>query len=272
MNILFWNMQGKNLDECLIEMITENNCDLIILAEYPYPVNQLCNRLNLYVKGNYVGIPVFNDCKRITSLIKNKYKTENLVSQSRYQIIKIQTSYYQLLVAMIHNISKLYSTSEEQKENLRQLHYDLLQEEKKHKTRNVLIVGDLNVNPFEEACIAANTIHGIPYRNELNRNGRKIQGRIYREFYNPMWKFLGARNAPFGTCFYDRSSMVNYFWNIFDQFLVRPELVEALDEDSLTIITKTSTRNLLNENARPNNRLYSDHLPIFVRIKEENIK
>lgn len=40
----------------------------------------------------------------------------------------------------------------------------------KNQTRNVLAMGDLNVNPFEETCIAANTIHAIPYVEELSKH------------------------------------------------------------------------------------------------------
>nr|WP_024838079.1 hypothetical protein [Clostridium sp. 12(A)] len=117
----------------------------------------------------------------------------------------------------------MHASEEEQKENLKHLHFDLIKKEEEHSTKNILIMGDLNVNPFEQACIAANTIHAIPYSSELKKDGREVQGRIYKEFYNPMWKFLGRKEAPFGTYFYNSSTIVNYFWNIFDQFLVRAE-------------------------------------------------
>lgn len=272
MNILFWNMNGKSLDECLKEIAVENNCDFIILAEYPGDIHFICKYLNMYIQDEYCVVPNNGGCNRIKAMIKSSYKTESISEQGRYQIIRIQTVYYQLIVAMMHNISKHQSTDREQEEKLREMNNDILQNENIHKTRNVLIVGDLNMNPFEEACVAANTIHGIPFKEELKKEGRKVRGHIYREFYNPMWKFLGREKTPFGTCFYNRSELVNYFWNIFDQFLIRPELLEALDEDSLHIITNTSKRTLLKEDGKPDNKHYSDHLPIFVRIEEGEIK
>lgn len=276
MNILFWNVQEKCLDECLIELIIENQCDLIVLAEYPENMDDVCARLNLKVKEKYIEVPKFggcdfNGCDKIKAMIRGQYKVETINEQTRYKIILIQTTYYKLIVAMVHNISKRQPVEREQEENLRQLHYEILQNEEKHNTRNVLVIGDFNVNPFEEACVAANTIHGIPYKSEIKNEGRKIQGRIYREFYNPMWKFLGRREAPFGTYFYNNSAIVNYYWHIFDQCLIRPELIEAFDENSLKIITGTSTRNLLKSNGKPDSRLYSDHLPIFVQIEEGKI-
>lgn len=272
MNVLFWNMQGKILDECLLEIILENNCDFIVLAEYPGNVEAVCNCLNTRGNKDFSAVPNMGGCDKIKAMINSVYRVESILEQSRYQIVKIKTSYYQLIVAMMHNISKLYASEEEQSENLRQMNYDILEKEKEHQTRNVLIVGDLNVNPFEKSCVAANTVHGIPYKEELRQEGRKVQGRIYREFYNPMWKFLGRKESPFGTCFYNQSALINYFWNIFDQFLVRPELADALDEESLSIITKTATKSLVDKNGKPDSRLYSDHLPVFVRIVEGKIR
>lgn len=82
---------------------------------------------------------------------------------------------------------------------------------------------------------------------------------------------MGTREAPFGTYFYNSSKIVNYFWNIFDQFLVRPQLVRALDEESLEIVTQTKSFRFMNDKGKPEQKLYSDHLPIFVKLKEELI-
>lgn len=271
MNILFWNVNKKALDECLLEIIIEKNCDLIGLAEYPKDIQSLCNKVNLYSREEYKVVTNYGGCQKIKALIKEEYNVESLSEQSRYHIALIQTTAFKLIIAMIHNISKVHPTLEEQKENLRQFHYDIERIEFENQTRNVLVMGDLNVNPFEETCIAANTIHAIPYVEELNKDGRQIQERMYREFYNPMWKFLGRVEPPYGTCFYNNSKIINYFWNIFDQFLIRPELLDALDNNSLEIITTVGERSLLKENYKPNRQKYSDHLPIYVRLKGEKI-
>lgn len=271
MNILFWNVYQKALDECLLNIIIEKNCDLISLAEYPNEIESLCSKLNLYSREGYKVVPNYGGCQKIKALIKKEYHVESLLEQSRYHIALIQTAAFKLVIAMMHNASKLHATMEEQKENLRYLHYDIEKIEEKNQTRNVLIMGDLNVNPFEEACIAANTIHAIPYVEEINENGRQVQNRIYKEFYNPMWKFLGRPDPPYGTYFYNNSNMINYFWNIFDQFLIRPELIDSLDKDSLEIITTAGDTSLLKKNYKPNKQKYSDHLPIYVRLKGEKI-
>ncbi len=271
MNLLFWNVKNKGLDDCLVELTMEKNCDLIVLAEYPKEIGRLCNRVNVLSKNNYMPVTNLGGCNKIKAFMKSGYPIHILREQSRYQILMIKTSLYKLIIAMMHNISKLYAVEDEQEENLRQLHRDLEELEAQYNTHNVLVMGDLNVNPFEKSCIAANSIHGIPYVRELTEKGRIVQGRVYKEFYNPMWKFLGARVAPFGTYFYNNSKIVNYFWNTYDQFLVRPQLVRALDEDSLEIVTHTASFNFMNQKGKPDQKLYSDHLPIFVKLKEELI-
>nr|WP_024838078.1 hypothetical protein [Clostridium sp. 12(A)] len=70
MNILFWNVNKKALDQCLIELITERNCDLVVLAEYPNEIGGLCCRLNLDAKEEFILVPNFGGCDRIKALIK----------------------------------------------------------------------------------------------------------------------------------------------------------------------------------------------------------
>ncbi|KMW10661.1 MULTISPECIES: hypothetical protein [Lachnospiraceae] len=273
MNILFWNTHNNmSLDDTLIDLVLERNCTLLVLAEYENDINELCKKMNLRSKTDYKIIPSYGGCTKIKAIIAKKYNVEIVREQNRYQIIKIETSYYKMLVAMIHNISKYRATEEEQSENLRQLHEDVIIAENEQGTRNAVVIGDLNVNPFEKACVAANTMHAIPYASEVSSAGRLVQQRMYREFYNPMWGLLGKRNSPQGTMFYNNGGIINYFWHIVDQFLVRPEMIDALNEDSIEIVIGTKTENFLKKNGRPDPKRYSDHLPIYVQIKEDLIK
>ena len=66
--------------------------------------------------------------------------------------------------------------------------------------------------------------------------------------------------------------MTNFFWHAFDQVIIRPNLTDAFDDDSLEIISETKSHNLLRGNSRPNSNKYSDHLPLFFALKEDKIK
>lgn len=137
------------------------------------------------------------------------------------------------------------------------------------KTKNTILLGDFNTNPFETNMLNANVLHAIPYKEEINNSSRVVSGNEYDKFYSPMWKLLGKSSPPYGTYYYNTSKITNYYWNLFDQVIIRPVVLKAFNEESLEIITKTKKQNLLDKNNRPDKEQYSDHLPLFFSIREE---
>jgi hypothetical protein len=88
-------------------------------------------------------------------------------------------------------------------------------------------------------------------------------------FYNPMWAFFGDRdNTPPGTYYYNSGGEICYYWNLFDQILVRPSLISFMNDDSVKVLTELGGYSLVKENGRPNRDFYSDHLPIVCRMSE----
>jgi hypothetical protein len=82
-----------------------------------------------------------------------------------------------------------------------------------------------------------------------------------------MWSHLGdARTDTAGSYYYERAEHVNYFWNMFDQVLLRPELARRFDPAQLRIVTSVGTRWLVRPNGRPDNATGSDHLPIVFEL------
>src|SRR5262249_31785741 len=107
--------------------------------------------------------------------------------------------------------------------------------------------------------------HGVMNRAVAERGERVVAGSPYRMFYNPMWGFFGDREAsPPGTFYYDKSKILTYFWNIFDQVLLRPELIERLVE--VQILTTDGQETLLETGGRPDKANASDHLPLLFRL------
>jgi mRNA deadenylase 3'-5' endonuclease subunit Ccr4 len=86
-------------------------------------------------------------------------------------------------------------------------------------------------------------------------------------FYNPMWRLFGD-NTPGvpGTYYYGSGNQVNYFWNIFDQILLRPKLLPYFDEKSLQILSDVGDKSLLNKRGLPNTSFASDHLPVLFQL------
>jgi hypothetical protein len=83
-----------------------------------------------------------------------------------------------------------------------------------------------------------------------------------------MWAHFGERpNGPPGTYYLARSAFLSYYWNIFDQVLVRPELLDSFSDDELRILTKAGDTQLLGPTGRPDKTRVSDHLPILFQLQ-----
>jgi len=281
MNILFWNTnipksgdtKASNIDSCLLSLVMENDVDLLILAEYGEDINYLCRAISNLTGVQYIPIQSTNNCK-IKGIVNIKYNIQTLREDisSRYLIVKITTEFYELIVAMIHSDSKLYSRDNRQEEALRWFHYKIIEVQEEHQCSNVIAIGDYNVNPFEEACLSASTLFALPFAEDTIRNPtRKMGDRIYQKFYNPTWKFLGNREIPYTTYhYYDSRDMTNCYWNAIDQVMIRPSLIKVFDDKHFKIISNTKEHQLL-RNKKPDDENYSDHLPLFCILKEELI-
>lgn len=79
-------------------------------------------------------------------------------------------------------------------------------------------------------------------------------------------------SAP-ATYFYNSGTEVNYFWNTFDQVLLRPSLLSSLSNRGINVATSIGAVTLLNTLGRPDANTASDHLPVICRLSdiEENV-
>jgi hypothetical protein len=124
------------------------------------------------------------------------------------------------------------------------------------------------MNPFESGLVSAAGLNSVMSRRVAQRSTRTVQGRKYRFFYNPMWTRLGDEfSDTAGTYFYDSAEHVNYFWNMFDQVLIRPELAAGFDIGQLRIINSVRQSSLVRSDGRPDHTHSSDHLPIIFELR-----
>jgi hypothetical protein len=111
-------------------------------------------------------------------------------------------------------------------------------------------------------------LNAVMSRRVASRATRTVQGRDYRFFYNPMWNHFGdAGCETAGSYFYDASEHVNYYWNLFDQVLLRPELAERFDPNRLMVVKSTGSRSLVRPDGRPDQSAGSDHLPLVFEVE-----
>lgn len=264
MKVLFWNThKNTNINSTLCELIVENNVSVIVLAEYTADFNDLLNVLLL--KYGIKMQRYCSCCKRITIIGEpNNVEARFDSDHTTIQIINGKD-----ILCCTHLNSKIYSDNEAHREILiAQLIQEVCAVEKDLDSENTMIVGDFNINPYDPSCVDARYFHSLPVYEETRRKTRIVAGNEYAMFYNPMWRFLGDAQQPYGTYYHNKSNSINTYWNLYDQVIIRPALKERFVDDSLKIITETQSKYLLDTNGHPDETI-SDHLPIFFEIQEE---
>jgi hypothetical protein len=173
----------------------------------------------------------------------------------------------EVLIAAIHLPSKLYWSEDSLHEASCEISRAIRDEEQKAGHSRTILVGDLNMNPFEKGVVGALGLHGVMTREIAARRSRTIQGTEHPFFYNPMWRCLSdASPGPSGSFYYERAEYVNYFWNTFDQVLIRPDLLSRLPDDCVEILTSAGGQSLLSPRGHPDGDRSSDHLPVLFRL------
>ena len=96
-----------------------------------------------------------------------------------------------------------------------------------------------------------------------------VQGREYPFFYNPMWGLFGdRRDSPPGTYYYSASEHNVFFWNMFDQVLIRPELLSFFDPESVEVVQiRRASFSALRRRDCPDTGFASDHLPLIFQLR-----
>lgn len=265
MKYLFWNtFNNQNINPILSDLIVENGISIAILAEYSANSNDLIETLQS--KGiNMCEIPTIG-CERIHIIGDIGLRIEPSIQTDRASVQVIEGS---IILCGVHFNSQIYSDQEERREiDIEQIVRDIVKLECELNTKNTIIVGDFNINPYDKSCVSARYFHSIPIYEETIRGTRKVSGKEYQMFYNPMWNFLGDFKEPYGTYYHNSSDTVNPYWNIYDQVIIRPALRKSFVDKSLLILTRTITTSLIDKKKHPDHSI-SDHLPITFEIKEE---
>jgi endonuclease/exonuclease/phosphatase family metal-dependent hydrolase len=187
-------------------------------------------------------------------------------SDGRLTIRRLTTpSHNEILLAALHFQSQMAWMIEEQALQATVLQQDIARTEDLVGHQRTVLIGNLNMNPFDLGLVGAQALNAVRTCDLARRKGRTVAGRPYRFFYNPMWGYFGDRTpGPPGTYFSSASEPGGYFWNMFDQVLLRAGLMDHLTE--LRIVDSDGEESLLTERGRPRALEVSDHLPLLVRL------
>ena len=264
---LFWNINRRPLAGLVSDLAEIHQIDVVVLAECATDPSAMLQALNRPL-GTGFHFPNAGLCRKITVFTRFSGDSLEPVSETERTSIRRLTlpARKPVLLATAHLPSKLHWSAESQAFECGELARQIVVEEQKAGHQRTILVGDLNVNPFEAGI--AGGLSSVMSRRIASRGTRTVQGREYRFFYNPMWSHFGdAKSETAGSYYYDAGEHVNHYWHLFDQVLLRPELAERFDPSRLSIVRSAGGVSLVTEDGRPDGAKVSDHLPLVFEVE-----
>jgi endonuclease/exonuclease/phosphatase (EEP) superfamily protein YafD len=269
--VLFWNM-GKRADaQCVAAIAADLRPDIVILAENATSSITVIEALN-DATGTVFQLPNLRS-GRLHFFANAALPIGSVHDGAGVAIRHVRPVVGQdFLIVGVHLASKLHLSDNEQASLINRLGSRIAEAECRVGHSRTIVIGDFNMNPFEHGVVGSEGLHATMSKVVATRGTRTVLGEDRRFFYNPMWSFLGDMSGgPPGTFFFRASGPIAYFWHMFDQVLLRPEMAEGLGRDDILIVTSAGARTLLNQRGRPDETI-SDHLPLFVKLTiKENL-
>jgi hypothetical protein len=288
LTFLFWNLGGAvtsslrlaRLRDSLQRLTASYTVDVLLLAECPLESADLLPALNRSSPPRFQEPDPASQCERVVLYPRFSRRFLRIRSESAtYTCRELRLpARERLLLVAAHLKSKLHSSDESQAQALPGLSSMIrLQEERLEHDRTV-VIGDLNMNPFETGLVSAEGLNAVMTRGIASAGSRKVDAVSYPYFYNPMWSHFGDSthdvhppgspdHEPPGTCYYRQSESRWFFWNMFDQVLIRPSLLPAFRSRHVKILTGDGFASFITAAGLPDSRNFSDHLPILFRLE-----
>lgn len=272
LSFLFWNTYKKSLEDEIKKLVIHYEINFLILLENSTNDIFLLNILKS-INPDFRQIPtiLFQKAKIFTSL--NFSIVKEIVGHRRYGIYEIDLiSYEKYLLTIAHFPSKMdWGNPNDHFGLCAELKSDIESSELNIGNSNTIIVGDFNMNPFEDGLVSSCGLHNVNNKEIALTLKRNYQGKSYNFFYNPMWNFLGdsSKGKVQGSHFFNTYKPLNYYWNLYDQVMIRPNLITDFDENKLDIISEIEEQPLLikiNGYTRIDKDI-SDHLPLYFTLK-----
>lgn len=269
LRFLFWNLGRKPLASLAARVAADRDVDVVILAEVAETTPEILAALNRSSSRPRLFHHAFPDeCEKVKMFARFDQRLVRPLSDSTRVTMRelLLPGRASVIVGGVHLASKLFTAEIEQAQRSTDLVREITAQETKTGHTRTVIVGDFNMNPFELGMAGAYGFNAVMTANLARRGSRRVESVDRPFFYNPMWNHFGDRGPnPPGTYYYSNSP---HLWNMFDQVLIRPALVNEFLEDQLLILTEigSSRTRLLTKRKLPDSKTASDHLPLLFAL------
>lgn len=270
-NILYWNVKNRDLDDRLCEAVIHYNADIVVLIENDEIVKRKRKPQNnrtlakLQTVNNQFRFP-HTDSTRL-QLFTTRKDLNEVYQTPRISIRKLKIGRAVLNFGILHFFDKYTHDDARQIIHSAFLVQGVARHEKSSKNKKTVLVGDFNLNPFDPAMNLTETFNAVASVDCARRPPAKLKGEKYDYFYNPMWNKFGDWTGPPGTYHHSDRSSGHYGWNMLDQVLVRPQAIDFLE--NIEIINHTGVSTLATSVGRPKKQNLSDHFPLLLELKDK---
>jgi len=267
-NFLYWNANNNNISLYIAEVCMENEIDVLILAEHKsVDIDYLIRKLrenNLYFKVENIA-----PNSRILLLHKTEGMVKTIKESRYYSVFKLNSDKEEILIFAVHLPSKYAQEASDLNMYTSQIVREFQQLEEEREISKSLVVGDFNMNPFDEGMVSALGFNAIMCPDIAKKKSRKVLNEERKFYYNPMWHIMGNNNNICKGTYYYSTSTKSYYWYTYDQVIIRPDLIEKFNIDELQIINEIKGKSIITKSNIPNKKDISDHLPIKFKLQME---
>lgn len=257
---MYWNTNGFKDIKAYQELLVEYAPDILFTSETSEElVNNFHSDLDAvgYIHKENPG------CERVKIFARKDLSCELGIQNKFYTSLIVDN----ITIISVHLPSQMFHHLESLRDYLRKFRSRIDSEIGNSSEKSVLIIGDVNVNPYEPAMV---NFDGFMATNSIKARDKikTIDNEDAREpYYNPSWRLYSNNTFP-GTKKFPRPSGSSYDiieFHLLDQVLLSIKLKDSIEADKIEIVASTSNFKLLNE--KYNRVDYSDHLPLFYQFK-----
>jgi len=270
LSVLFWNVRGHNLSSPVAGMAALRNVDLVVLAErkknHSYTGDLAAATGKPFVVFKIPGCLYLHVLSSVP-----KPQLDIVEADKRYAILRVdRPPKPDILLALTHLPPKGPGANslDNQRSVAEDLHQRIQFQEGFFGHSRTVVVGDLNMDPFETGMTSSKGFHAVMAREVAARRSRRINRKTSSPiFFNPIWHYWGDKiQRPPGTYYKGCSLTDCLFWHMFDQVLVRDAVGPQFDYNSLQILQSDGVNHFCSAKALPNKAVYSDHLPLVFEL------
>lgn len=269
LRVAMWNTNRVPAAHLCSALVHEHNANVLIVLEALEPKATYLDFLNEDGSGRWHLSPGL--CERIDMYTRFPQEMSRVEAESKHYTVRSihLPGFPTVTLVGVHLQSKLHQNEKSQQFEAMSVMKVVRDHEARVGHRRTVITGDFNMDPYEIGMVSTLGFHGLASRRTVQEGHRVVMGDAYDLFFNPMWGHFGDGSArPHGTYRYWSAEHVCQEWHLFDQVLVRPELMNSLPSASVLILETIGKTPLTSSRGVP---CVSDHLPLMFGLSIQEV-